>query len=99
MRNWKPTACWGGARIIGEADGKTGEIAVIVGDDWQGKGIGGNLLENCLSIAEKQGFETVHGIVLQRNQNMLSLGKKLGFDTKRGPDSGGNKLVIHFGKN
>jgi acetyltransferase len=86
----------GVARIIGDADGKTGEFAVLVGDDWQGKGIGGNLLEKCLSIAEKQGFESVHGIVLHENRNMLSLGKKLGFAIKREPDSGDNELVIHF---
>jgi acetyltransferase len=88
----------GVARIIGDADGRTGEFAVLVGDVWQGKGIGGNLLEKCLSIAEKQGFESVHGIVLHENRNMLALGKKLGFDTKREPDSGDNELVIHFGK-
>ena len=46
----------GVARIIGDADGRTGEFAVIVGDAWQGKGIGGNLLEKCLSIAEKTGI-------------------------------------------
>jgi acetyltransferase len=68
----------GVARIIGDADGKTGEFALLVGDAWQGKGIGGNLLEKCLSIAEKHGFKTVHGIVLQENRNMLALGKKTG---------------------
>ena len=87
----------GVARIIGDPDGKTGEFAVLVGDAWQGKGIGSNLLEKCLSIAEKQGFKTVHGIVLHENKNMLALGKKLGFAIKRGPDSGDNELVIHFG--
>ena len=66
----------GVARIIGDADGKTGEFAVLVGDAWQGKGIGGNLLEKCLSIAEKQGFESVQGIVLHENRNMLALGKE-----------------------
>ena len=86
----------GVARIIGDPDGKTGEFAVLVGDAWQGKGIGSNLLEKCLSIAEKQGFESVHGIVLRENQNMLALGKKLGFHIKREPDSGDNELVIHF---
>ena len=89
----------GVARIIGDPDGKTGEFAVLVGDAWQGKGIGSNLLEKCLSIAEKQGFKSVHGIVLQENRNMLALGKKLGFGTKREPDSGENELTIHFGGN
>ena len=89
----------GVARIIGDPDGKTGEFAVLVGDAWQGKGIGSNLLEKCLSIAEKQGFKTVHGIVLHENRNMLALGKKLGFEIKRDPDYGDNELVIHFGGN
>ena len=89
----------GVARIIGDADGKTGEFAVLVGDAWQGQGIGSNLLEKCLSIAEKQGFNTVHGIVLKENRNMLSLGKKLGFSIEKDADDGENELVIHFGKN
>jgi acetyltransferase len=87
----------GVARIIGDADGKTGEFAVLVGDAWQGQGIGSNLLEKCLSTAEKQGFKTVHGIVLKENRNMLALGKKLGFSIERNADDGDNELVIHFG--
>ena len=79
----KPDCMLGVARIIGDPDGKTGEFAVLVGDAWQGKGIGGNLLGKCLSIAERQGFKTVHGIVLQENRNMLALGKKLEFEAKR----------------
>jgi acetyltransferase len=86
----------GVARIIGDPDGKTGEFAVLVGDAWQGQGIGSNLLGKCLSIAEKQGFESVHGIVLRENRNMLALGKKLGFEIKRDPDCGDNELLIHF---
>jgi len=88
----------GVARIIGDPDGKTGEFAVLVGDAWQGKGIGSSLLGKCLSIAEKQGFIEVHGIVLKENRNMLALGKKLGFEMKREPDSGDKELIIHFGK-
>jgi acetyltransferase len=93
----QPESMLGVARIIGDPDSKTGEFAVLVGDAWQGKGVGSNLLEKCLSIAEKQGFQTVHGIVLHENRNMLALGKKLGFDIKRDPESEENSLVIHLG--
>ena len=86
----------GVARIIGEPDGKKGEFSVLVGDAWQGKGIGSNLLKKCLSIAKKRGFKTVHGIVLNENRNMIALGKKLGFKAKREPESGDNELVIHL---
>jgi acetyltransferase len=53
----QPDRLLGVARIIGDPDGKSGEFAALVGDAWQGKGIGSNLLEKCLSIAEKQGFK------------------------------------------
>ena len=88
----------GVARIIGDPDGKTGEFAVLVGDDWQGKGIGVCLLERCLAIAEKRGFKMIHGSVLKENHNMLNLGKKLGFGIGKDPDTGGYKLVIRFGE-
>lgn len=87
----------GVARIMGDPDGKTGEFAVLVGDAWQGKGIGVCLLERCLSIAEKRGFKIIHGYVLKENRNMLALGKKLGFGIEKDPDTDGNKLVIHLG--
>ncbi len=94
----QPDRMLGVARIIGDPDAKTGEFAVLVGDTWQGKGIGSNLLEKCLSIAEKRGFQTVHGVVLHENRNMLALGKKLGFDIQRDPESEEYNLVIHFGE-
>jgi acetyltransferase len=59
-------------------------------------GIGSNLLTHCLSIAEKRGFEMIHGIVLKENRNMLLLGKKLGFKIERDSDTGENKLTILF---
>lgn len=87
----------GVARISGDPDGKEGEFAVVVGDPWHGKGIGSYLLEKCLTIAEKRGFQRVHGIVLRENQSMLALGKKLGFQVKAGPDAGEFELDITMG--
>lgn len=87
----------GVARIIGDPDARKGEFAVLVGDAWQGKGIGAGLLKRCLLIAEKRGFETIHGIVLQENKNMLALGKKMGFAINRGEESGEYELQIKLG--
>ena len=87
----------GVARIIREPDGKTGEFSVVVGDEWQGRGIGLRLLEKCLTIAEKQGFKTVHGIALAENRNMIMMGKKMGFEIKRDPDTYDINLIIHLG--
>ena len=75
----------GVARIMGNPDGKEGEFAVVVGDPWHGKGIGSSLLQNCLSIAKRMGFQRVWGIVLPENRSMLALGKKLGFQITKHP--------------
>ncbi len=87
----------GVARIIGDPDGTKGEFAVLVGDAWQGKGIGAGLLRKCLLIAEKRGFKNIHGIVLKENRNMIALGKKLGFMVNMSKDSGEYELQINFG--
>ena len=84
----------GVARIIGDPDGKEGEFAIVVGDPWHGKGIGSSLLEKCLAIAKKRGFQRVHGSVLRENPSMRALGKKLGFQLKAGADAGEFELVI-----
>ena len=56
-----------------------------------------NLLEKCLSIAEKQrGFQWVRGLALKKNTRMLALGKKLGFGMKKKPDSEEYELDIRF---
>ncbi len=69
---------------------------MLIGDTWQGKGLGARLLKKCLLIAEKRGFKRIHGVVLRENINMLALGKKLGFEISRGEDPGEYKLQINF---
>jgi acetyltransferase len=73
----------GVARIIGDPDGKFGEFAVVVGDPWQGQGIGAVLLQKCLDIAKTRGFKTIIGCVLRENKGMLALGKKLGLRVEK----------------
>ena len=84
----------GVANILGEPDGKRGEFSVLIGDPWQGKGIGAKLLLQCLSIAQERGMEVVWGTVLAENSYMVALGKKLGFTVKQGEDHSEYKLTI-----
>ena len=72
----------GVARVIIEPNQKQAEFSVVVGDQWQGKGIGAALLKRCLVIAKERKIEKVHGVVLSENTQMLALGKKLGFKSK-----------------
>ena len=84
----------GVANIVGEPDGKRGEFSVLIGDPWQGKGIGAKLLLQCLRIAQERGMEIVWGTVLAENRYMIALGKKLGFTVKQGEDPSEYKLTI-----
>ncbi len=84
----------GVANILGEPDGKRGEFSVLIGDPWQGKGIGAKLLLQCLRIAQERGMEIVWGTVLAENRYMVALGKKLGFTVKQGEDPSEYKLTI-----
>ena len=86
----------GVARIIGDPDGKTGEIAVLIGDPWQGKGIGASLMRQCLLIAEQRGFQYIHGIVMKENTQMLALAKKLGFTINNGKNTSEFEIEINF---
>ncbi|MGE4297767.1 MAG: GNAT family N-acetyltransferase [Desulfovibrionaceae bacterium] len=78
----------GVARVITELDGVNAEFSVMVGDAWQGKGVGAELLRDCLCRARQQGIHHVRGVVLPENAHMLALGRKLGFASRRSLDSG-----------
>jgi acetyltransferase len=82
------------ARVISDPDGKRAEFAILVGDPWQGKGVGARLLERCLGIAKERGIETVWGIVLRENTGMLALGRKLGFNLSKTDEPSELELTI-----
>ncbi|MBW1836865.1 MAG: bifunctional acetate--CoA ligase family protein/GNAT family N-acetyltransferase [Deltaproteobacteria bacterium] len=82
----------GVGRFIVESNQKQAEFSVVVGDPWQGKGIGAELLKRCLSIAKNYEIEKVWGIVLAQNTQMLTLGRKLGFKISK--VSGANEYTL-----
>jgi len=69
----------GVSRLSIEPDGKTGELAFIVGDKWQNYGLGTKMVDYTLDIAKEMGVENVSSIMLQDNYRALSLMKKMGF--------------------
>jgi acetyltransferase len=89
----------GVARIIPEYTGRNAEFAIIVGDQWHGKGIGAQLLKRCLAMAWMRNIERVWGQVMTDNVNMLALGKKLGFSIKLVPGSNYYELSLTFNRN
>jgi acetyltransferase len=69
----------GVARYVVNPDGRTCEFALVVADEWQGKGIGSQLMTELMNAARQRGFEEMTGEVLAGNGNMLELMKNLGF--------------------
>jgi acetyltransferase len=89
----------GVARVILGRNYNEAEFSVVVGDSWQGRGIGAALLQRCLRIAKERGIQKVKGTVLAENTQMLVLGRKLGFTIKKEQDVPEYELSIDFGKN
>ena len=62
------------------------EFAVVVADDWQGQGLGEQLLRALLEHAGRAGVERVGGVTRIGNRSMRALARKLGFGITRDED-------------
>jgi acetyltransferase len=73
----------GVSRLIIDPGKRRGEFAVVVADDYQGKGLGTKLVDMLIEFAREKGIETVYGTVMSENIKMIQLCEKLGFTTRR----------------
>jgi acetyltransferase len=69
----------GVVRLVVEPGQKFGEIAVVVGDQWQGRGLGSKLLDCILRIGKDMGLNSVGGDVLTRNNKIIHICTEKGF--------------------
>jgi GNAT superfamily N-acetyltransferase len=53
--------------------GSTREVAVVVADDWQGRGVGAVLLRRLANIARARGISSFHATMLGDNRRAQSL--------------------------
>ncbi len=70
----------GVARVGLEPDAKTGEIAFVVADPWQGLGLGTKMVDHAIDICKDMGVESLYAIMLRDNVRAISLMKKMGFE-------------------
>ncbi|MEJ2088043.1 MAG: bifunctional acetate--CoA ligase family protein/GNAT family N-acetyltransferase, partial [Gammaproteobacteria bacterium] len=56
------------------------EFAIVVADDWQGRGLARELLLALIEIARERRFETMRGDVLRQNTRMREFVRSLGFE-------------------
>ena len=69
----------GVARYVREPGTDRAEIAIVVADDWQGKGIATRLLFDLRDLARSGGIQQLYASVLRENGRMLELCRRLGF--------------------
>jgi GNAT superfamily N-acetyltransferase len=62
------------------------EIALVVADAWQGRGLGGRLLAVLLEHARQAGLSRLEGVTRTGNDAMRGLATKLGFGLRRDAD-------------
>ncbi|OZI31627.1 GNAT family N-acetyltransferase [Bordetella genomosp. 10] len=74
------------AHYLRNPDGRGAEYALVLGDDWQGRGLGGQLMQALIEAAREQRLEYIDGLVLATNRPMLTLMQRLGFTNDPSPD-------------
>jgi acetyltransferase len=69
----------GVVRLAIDSNQKTGEIAFIVADPWQGLGLGSKIVDFMIEICKDVGLETIYALMLPDNYRSIRLLKKRGF--------------------
>ncbi len=84
----------GVSRLVIDPATETGEYAVVVGDPWQGLGLGEKLTDKIIGVANDKKVRSVRAAVLKDNHRMLDLCRKMGFQ-EQSRDEDAVELVLH----
>ncbi len=84
------------AHYLKEPRSNFAEAAFLVGDDWQGKNIGTQLMATLLEAAQLQGIAGFTAEVLADNRGMLRVFHKCGYAVESRLDGGVYSLKIPF---
>ena len=58
----------------------------MIGDDWQKRHLGGQLMQALIAEARDQGLEYIEGLILSTNRPMLTLMTRLGLVNEADPE-------------
>jgi RimJ/RimL family protein N-acetyltransferase len=73
----------GVARYAMDSGEDEAEFAIVLGDAWQGRGLGTHLLSSLIDSARLAGVRRLFGTTLSGNAAMLKLGRRLAFKLSR----------------
>ena len=85
----------GVSRYVTNPDQSSCEFALVVADDFNGKGLGSRLMESIMDVAREKGLSEIEGLVLANNSGMLKLMRGLGYQVKSYAEDPDFKLVTH----
>ena len=85
----------GVSRYITNPDQSSCEFALVVADDFSGKGLGSRLMLSIMDVAREKGLSEIEGLVLTKNPGMLKLMKSLGYTVKAFAEDPDFRLVSH----
>jgi len=77
----------GVGRLIKEPGTHDGEVAVIISDAWQNRGLGSELVSRLLQVARDEKLHRLKADILPENHEMLHLVRSLGFTIEQSSDS------------
>lgn len=72
----------GVSRFCVSDDDSSCECAVVVSDEWQGRGLGHLLMRHLIEVARQRGIKRMFSIDSAGNQQMRQLAASLGFERK-----------------
>ena len=84
----------GVVHLVCDVDHVQAEYAVLVTDNWQGRGLGTRLTEYCLEIAASWGLTKVIGETEKHNHRMLATFRRYGFELTYGKEYDDPVLAI-----
>ena len=79
----------GVSRYARIADTMRAECAIVVADDWQGCGLGTELMRSLATAALARGITCLEGVTLAENARLSEWARRFGFDVRTEPHSGG----------
>lgn len=71
------------ARIVRDQDSDAAEFAVIIADEWQGRGLGSRLTDFMITVAKQMNFKRLYALLYSHNKQMQDIFVKKGFTIRR----------------
>jgi len=66
-------------RVLINLNEKSGDLAFMVADPWQGLGLGSKITDYFIEISKEKNLETLTGLILKENFRAIHLMEKMGF--------------------